>query len=115
VRSQEDDVELSTDKATYAVGEPIEVTWDDGPANRWDWIGLYKADAANPNKDDYLLWGYTGGHDSGALPPTVDGTMTLGPGSQGKPWPLPPGDYVVHYLLSDQYQSAGSAQFTVTR
>ena len=25
------------------------------------------------------------------------------------PWPLPEGDYVVHYLLADEYESAGSA------
>jgi endonuclease/exonuclease/phosphatase family metal-dependent hydrolase len=115
VRSQEAAVQISTDASTYDVGEPIEVTWDDGPANRWDWIGVYEAEAADPNKDDYLLWGYTGDHDSGALPPTVNGSMTLGSESQGKPWPLPPGDYVVHYLLTDQYDSAGNAEFTVRR
>ena len=104
---------LSTDKPTYAVGEPIEVTWDDGPANRWDWIGVYEADAADPEQDDYLLWGYTGGHDAGALPPTVFGAMTMGPDSQGRPWPLPPGDYRIHYLLADQYSSAGYVEVTV--
>lgn len=115
VRSEDATVQIGTDAPSYQVGEPIEVSWDDGPANRWDWIGLYRAEAANPNKDDYLLWGYTGGHDSGALPPTVDGSMTLGESSQGNPWPLPPGDYVVHYLLADQYRSAGQTGFTVTR
>ncbi len=113
VRSEESDVTLRTDRATYAVGEPIEVTWDDGPANRWDWIGVYEADAADPEQDDYLLWGYTGGHDAGALPPTVFGTMTMGPDSQGHPWPLPPGDYRIRYLLADQYSSAGYVDVTV--
>ena len=113
VRSEKEDVELSTDSRTYGVGEPIEVTWDDGPANRWDWIGVYEADAADPQQDDYLLWGYTGGHDAGALPPTVFGAMTMGPDSQGRPWPLPPGDYRIHYLLADQYDSAGSVAVTV--
>ena len=113
VRSEEQDVRLSTDKQTYAVGEPIEVTWDDGPANRWDWIGVYEADAADPKQDDYLLWGYTGGHDAGALPPTVFGAMMMGPDSQGRPWPLPPGDYRIHYLLADQYSSAGYVEVTV--
>jgi hypothetical protein len=113
VRSETEDVVLSTDRATYAVGEPIEVTWDDGPANRWDWIGVYEASAANPKQDDYLLWGYTGGHDAGALPPTVFGAMTMGPDSQGRPWPLPPGDYQIHYLLADQYNSAGFVEVTV--
>jgi endonuclease/exonuclease/phosphatase family metal-dependent hydrolase len=113
VRSEEDDVALATDKTTYAVGEPIRVTWDDGPANRWDWIGVYEADAANPQKDDYLIWGYTGGHEAGALPPTVFGEMTMGEPSQGRPWPLPPGDYRIHYLLADQYDSAGYVEITV--
>jgi len=113
VRSEEQDVRLSTDKPTYAVGEPIEVTWDDGPANRWDWIGVYEADAADPKQDDYLLWGYTGGHDAGALPPTVFGDMMMGPDSQGRPWPLPPGHYRIYYLLADQYSSAGYVEVTV--
>ena len=113
VRSKDDDVALATDRETYAVGDPITVTWDDGPATRWDWIGVYRAEAANPAKDDYLLWGYTGGHDAGALPPAVFGEMTMGPDSQGKPWPLPPGDYRIHYLLADQYDSAGSVEVTV--
>jgi endonuclease/exonuclease/phosphatase family metal-dependent hydrolase len=113
VRSEEEDVTLTTDAAAYDVGEPIEVTWDDGPANRWDWIGVYEADAADPKQDDYLLWGYTGGHEAGALPPTVYGEMTMGPDSQGRPWPLPPGDYRIHYLLSDQYNSAGYVEVTV--
>jgi hypothetical protein len=114
VRSREADVQISTDRPTYGVGEPIDVSWKDGPANRWDWVGVYRADAADPHKDDYLLWGYTGGHDSGALPPSVSGSMTLDDSSQGHPWPLPPGDYVVHYLLTDQYVSAGSAEFSVS-
>lgn len=113
VRSREADVRISTDRSTYGVGEPVEVSWEDGPANRWDWIGVYHADAADPHTDDYLLWGYTGGHESGALPPSVTGSMTLDDSSQGRPWPLPPGDYVVHYLLTDQYKSAGSVGFTV--
>ncbi|GAA2114760.1 endonuclease/exonuclease/phosphatase family protein [Nocardioides bigeumensis] len=113
IRSEEDDIALATDKTTYAVGEPIEVTWDDGPANRWDWVGVYEADAADPEKDDYLIWGYTGGHEAGALPPTVFGEMTMGDESQGKPWPLPPGDYRIHYLLADQYSSAGYVDVTV--
>ncbi len=115
VRSREAGVQLSTDRSTYQVGEPVQVRWEDGPANRWDWIGLYRAGSADPEVDDYLLWGYTGGHESGALPPSVRGEMTLDGSAQGRPWPLPPGDYVVHYLLTDQYESVGSVQFTVER
>ncbi len=113
VRPKAAKVELTTDAPTYTVGQPITVHWADGPANRWDWIGVYQADAADPNKDDFLVWGYTGGHDAGALPPTTEGDLVLGPDHQGKPWPLPPGRYTAHYLLTDQYVSVGQATFTV--
>lgn len=114
VRSIEADVVIDTEVDSYPVGEPIEVSWDDGPANRWDWIGVYRKAASDPKKDSYLLWGYTGGHESGALPPTVFGSMTLDATSQGKPWPLPPGEYRIHYLLTDQYNSAGFTDVVVT-
>src|SRR5207237_5778699 len=47
VRSKQNTVELRTDQSRYAVGEPIIVSWDNGPANRWDWIAAYHAGAAN--------------------------------------------------------------------
>ena len=106
-------LELTTDKRTYGRGEPIEVSWTQGPANRWDWLGVYEASASDPKVDDYLTWDYSEGHSAGTVPPRTVGEATLGPDSQGHSWPLPPGDYVVHYLLADQYQSAGSAPFTV--
>jgi endonuclease/exonuclease/phosphatase family metal-dependent hydrolase len=112
LRDSEAEVKLSTDKATYAEGEPITVSWEDGPANRWDWIGVYEADAADPEVDDYLVWAYTGLHESGTVPPTVSGSLTLSGASPGS-WPLPPGRYVVHYLVTDQYISAGTTSFRV--
>lgn len=113
VRPRHAHVQLTTDAAQYGVGDPITVHWTDGPANRWDWIGVYRADADDPESDSYLVWGYTGGHDAGALPPSTEGQLVLGPDHQGRPWPLPPGRYTVHYLLTDQYVSAGSTGFTV--
>jgi len=107
-------LDLTTSKQTYAEGEPIEVSWTNGPANRWDWLGVFKASASDPKNDDYLTWDYAEGHSAGTVPPRTVGEATLGPDSQGASWPLPPGDYVVHYLLADQYESAGSAEFTVT-
>ena len=113
VRPRNARVDLTTDAPSYAVGDPITVHWTDGPANRWDWIGVYRANAADPEQDGYLVWGYTGGHDAGALPPSTEGELVLGRDHQGRPWPLPPGRYRVHYLLTDQYTSAGSADFRV--
>ena len=95
------------------VGQPIDVAWARAPANRWDWLGVYEASAADSQRDDYLIWTYAAGHAAGTLPPTTDGGATLGRDSQNEPWPLPPGDYVVHYLLADEYDSAGTAEFSV--
>lgn len=106
-------LELSTDRPTYAPGEPIEVSWANAPANRWDWLAVFEAAAADPDDDPYLIWAYTGGHAAGTVPPTTEGSATLGPESQGRPWPLPDGDYVVQYLLADQYESAASTPFRV--
>jgi endonuclease/exonuclease/phosphatase family metal-dependent hydrolase len=114
LRDPHAELRLRTDKRTYERGEPIRVTWTDGPANRWDWLGVYKAGAADPKTDSYSIWAYTGLHASGTLPPSTHGGVTLGRDTQGRPWPLPPGRYVVHYLLTDQYRSAASARFTVS-
>ncbi len=113
LRDPDAELRLTTDRRTYARGEPIEVAWSDGPANRWDWLGVFRAAASDPARDDYLIWSYTEGHAAGTVPPRTAGEATLGPDSQGGDWPLPAGDYVVHYLLADQYESAGSAQFRV--
>ncbi len=113
VRPRAARVDLTTDSSTYGMGEPITVRWSDGPANRWDWIGVFRADADDPDKDDFLVWGYTGGHDAGALPPSTEGELVLGTDHQGRTWPLPPGRYTVRYLLTDQYESVGSSSFVV--
>jgi hypothetical protein len=113
VRDPNAQIEVSTDQETHRVGEPIVVSWTDGPANRWDWVGVYEATKSDPKVDYYLLWNYTGLHASGAVPPSVSGSMTLDETAMGNPWPLPPGRYVVHYLVTDRYRSIGSASFDV--
>ena len=60
-------------------GEPIDVRWADGPANRWDWLGVFEAVASDPEKDSYSIWAYTGQHASGTVPPSTDGAVSLGP------------------------------------
>ena len=107
--------ELSTDKPSYAKGEPIVVSWDNAPANRWDWIGVYKASAADPLVDYYLIWQYTGGAASGTVSGPPAGTLALDDTAWGEPWPLPPGKYKVYYLLADGYESVAAASFTVTK
>jgi hypothetical protein len=106
-------IELSTDQQSYEPGKPIGVSWTGAPANRWDWLGVFKAYAPGPVPDAYLIWAYAAGHSAGNVPATTEGEASLGPDSQGAGWPLPEGDYVVHYLLADEYESAGSAEFSV--
>ncbi|MCB0874913.1 MAG: endonuclease/exonuclease/phosphatase family protein [Solirubrobacterales bacterium] len=113
LRDPDAKLDFGTDKTVYEKGEPIRVSWTGGPANRWDWLGVYPADDSDPEKGSYLTWDYAEGHSAGTVPPRTVGEAVLGPNSQGNSWPLPPGDYVVHYLLADQYDSAGSAEFTV--
>ena len=113
LRDPQAQLELSTDRPTYERGEPIEVSWSQGPANRWDWLGVYEASAPDPEEDDYLVWDYADGHSAGTVPPRTDGEASIGPDSQGEPWPLPKGDYLLHYLLADEYESAGSIEFSV--
>ncbi|MFN8224182.1 MAG: endonuclease/exonuclease/phosphatase family protein [Gaiellales bacterium] len=105
--------EVLTDKRAYRVGEPIEVSWLNAPANRWDWLGVYRAPTDTEN-DSYLVWQYTGGKTAGTLHGKPADTYTIdGDSTYGNPWPLPPGRYEVHYLLSDAYTSAGHASFAV--
>ncbi|HYG71060.1 MAG TPA: hypothetical protein VEC15_02080 [Actinomycetota bacterium] len=114
VRDRGAEIEVSTDRERYDPGEPIKVSWEQGPANRWDWIGVYKANKADPKVHYYLIWNYTGLHDSGTEVPVVDGSVTFDDSTMGGPWPLHPGEYVVHYLVTDRYRSIGSATFEVT-
>ena len=91
IRAKDAKPRLSTDKGTYKVGEPIKVSWVDAPANRWDWLGVYKAPADTQN-DSYLIWQYTGGKTAGTLHGKPADTFTLtGASTYGGPWPLPPG------------------------
>ncbi|MCX6363421.1 MAG: endonuclease/exonuclease/phosphatase family protein [Actinobacteria bacterium] len=105
---------LTTDKTAYASGAPMVVTWERAPANRWDWLGVYKATAADPNVDAYLIWQYTGGAGSGTSAGTVAGAMTMDKATvEGSPWPLPTGKYVLYYLLADGYEWVAKTTFRV--
>jgi endonuclease/exonuclease/phosphatase family metal-dependent hydrolase len=93
---------LSTDKSSYSEGEAITVTWDNAPALRWDWLGIYAADDAD-------LYNYLGFLYTGA---SVSGSATFDSEVIGEAM-LPPGDYEVRLMLDDGYQVLGSSHFTV--
>ncbi|MEI6724980.1 MAG: endonuclease/exonuclease/phosphatase family protein [Actinomycetes bacterium] len=110
-------VQLILSHPSYKAGAPIVLGWRNAPANRWDWVGVYKASAADPSTDSYLIWQYSGGAEAGSVHGMPAGTMVLDGGSatQGSPWPLPPGKYVAYYLLADAYTAVAKASFTVTK
>ncbi len=95
---------VATGSATYGVGDPIDVTWQDAPGNKWDWIGIYKR-GADPNVAYYKLWTYTDA--------TVGGAATIDRAVSGGPWPLPPGKYGVLLLADDSYAELARAGFVV--
>ena len=78
-------------------GEPIEVSFTQAPANRFDWIGLYERDA-DPLVDYYIDYRYTGA--------AVEGTVTFDT-------LLEPGRYTAYYLLTDVYRQIASVDFVV--
>jgi hypothetical protein len=95
---------ITTGKDTYAVGEPIDVSWQNARGERWDWIGVYKR-GRDPRIAYYLLWTYTGS--------TVAGSTLIDEDVHG-PWPLDAGKYSVYLLRDDGYRKEAGADFTVT-
>jgi hypothetical protein len=98
------DAEVFTGKPAYREGEPIDVTWQAAPGNRWDWVGIYKR-GADPNVAYYILWLYTDA--------TVEGSIVLDKAAHG-PWPLKPGKYSVYLLVDDSYAKIAGGDFAVT-
>ncbi len=98
--------EIRTTQPSYKVGEPIEVTWENAPGNKWDWVGLYTR-GANPNIAWYKTWLYTNA--------TVKGSATFDGTSHARKWPLPPGQYSVYLLEDDSYHKIAGGNFDVVR
>ena len=89
----------------YAPGEPVQVSWRNGPGNRLDWVAVYDAEAP-PDSEDYVAYGYVAARSSGELELDAQ-TVDFG-------WPLPPGRYVLRLLADDGYGLlAESGVFTV--
>jgi len=95
---------IATAQPHFTVGEPITVTWDNAPANRWDWVGIYSA--GDPDLyNNYLGFLYTKA--------TVAGSVTFDADALGEAM-LPAGDYTARLLLDDGYAVLAETAFTVT-
>jgi hypothetical protein len=105
--------ELTLDQASYAPGEEIVASFERGPGNARDWIGLYPADEA-PGLFSSTAWFYTNNSQSagnGSGP--VQGDVTFG-ATSAPTWPLPPGACNAYFLCCDGYAvAAGPVPFEI--
>ncbi len=92
-------------QSRFTAGEPIVVNWQNAPGNRWDWLGIYKADEFK--LDNYLAYIYTDA--------TIKGSKTLDATNLTDIWPLEPGEYKIMLLRDDGYVVLASANFTITK
>lgn len=94
---------VMTDSPSYRAGEAITVNWENAPALRWDWVGIYAKDESDLY--NYLAFVYTGADVAGS---TVIDAAVLGEAM------LPPGEYEVRLMLDDVYIVLASASFKIT-
>ncbi len=90
----------------YAAGQPISVTFTNGPGNTKDWVGIYKQ-GQTPGGPASTLWAYVDGTQSGNTAKT-DGVVSFANGL------AEPGSYIVHFLANDGYDILASETFAVT-
>jgi hypothetical protein len=78
------------------------VSWENAPANRWDWLSIYAADDADLY--NYLDFIYTNA--------TVSGSTTFDSDTLGEVL-LPAGEYEVRLMLDDGYQLLALTRFSI--
>ena len=95
---------ISTDRQEYISGEPIKVTFANGPKNPKDWVGLYRSDMI-PGSVAAPDWAY------------VSGTRTAGEGLPGGTITftstLPSGDYFARFFKDDGYGQLAQHAFKI--
>lgn len=81
---------IQIDKAAYGLGEPIAVTFQNGPGTPKDWLGIYKK-GVDPQSGYLERYVYVDGNRNGTA--TFDTTNV----------PKAPGDYFVVLFTNDSY------------
>lgn len=92
-------------KDTYAPGEPITITFTNGPAAPKDWIGVYP-EGVVPGSVSSTLWRYVDGTGSGNTG-LASGSVSFGSGLSSA------GRYVVYLLANDGYDILASEPLRV--
>jgi endonuclease/exonuclease/phosphatase family metal-dependent hydrolase len=91
---------VSTDRASYRTGQPIDVRFSNAPGMGLDWTALFPCD----DEESYQVYAYTGS--------AIEGRLTIGPDAiEGYgTWPLPPGCYVAQLLPDDGLRPAATSE-----
>jgi PKD repeat protein/endonuclease/exonuclease/phosphatase family metal-dependent hydrolase len=96
---------LVLDKQVYAIGEPIEATFSNGPGNPTDWVGIYKP-GDTPGPVPSTLWLYVNGTQT-ANEALENGWVTFDPGLSEA------GSWWAGFFANDGYELLDSLSFTV--
>ncbi len=94
-----------TDRSAYYPGDPISVTFERGPANAADWIGIYP-NGVEPGSVGSTLWNYVGGTQTATVGKS-EGVIVFPNGLASA------GDWVAYLLLNDGYTKLASVKFKV--
>ena len=94
---------IQTNKLVYNLGEPITVSFSDGPGIEKDYLGIYKAGEV-PGTDQLFTYKYFGGLSNGVT--TINGTT----GASGQPNQVPQqaGDYFIVMFTNDSYNEVSN-------
>ena len=86
------------------MGEPIEVTFSNGPGNPKDWVGIYRPEMI-PGSVAAPAWAYVNGSKSAGQGLT-DGTLVFDA-------VLQPGNYMARFFEDDGYTQMASVSFSI--
>ncbi len=100
VRDGEAPVSLRAVTASVRAGQPVRARWSNGPGNRHDWIGVFRAGAA---VGDYLAYAYVDARYAGEIALSTN----------GDDGPLPAGDYELRFMRDDSPTIEARAQFAI--
>lgn len=105
VQHQSATPQVSISGSTFASGESIDITWENGPGYRNDYLSIAKSDS-EADYDGGSAWLYVD-----ALP---QGKISLNASSVEFGWPIAPGDYVLRLVKDDGDEVlAESSIFTI--
>ncbi len=95
---------LAVGSVVYEMGEPIEVTFSNGPGNPKDWVGIYRPDMI-PGSAAAPAWAYVNGSKSSGQGLT-DGTLVFDA-------VLQPGNYIARFFEDDGFKQMASVNFSI--